>query len=60
MKEGINVIVRCPECQRRLMDKVTATNGVIEIKCPQCRKVVKVNLSLRVNNRSALRYRLAV
>lgn len=26
MEDGIKVIVRCPACQRRLMNKVTATN----------------------------------
>ena len=47
MAESINVAVRCPECNWRLMDKVSPTTGKIEIKCPHCHKIVEVDLALR-------------
>lgn len=52
----MKVIVRCPKCNWRIFDKVTPTTGVIELKCPNCRKVVSVDLSLRRTNR--IKYRL--
>ena len=36
--------VKCPSCQRRLFDKDESTCGAIEIKCPACRKVIKIRL----------------
>lgn len=47
MPQSINVAVRCPECNWRVMDKVSPTTGKIEIKCPHCHKVVEVDLALR-------------
>ncbi len=44
---GIKIIVKCPRCLWRMFDKVTATSGVIQTKCPKCHNVVKVDLSLR-------------
>ena len=41
------VRVRCPFCDWRLLDKVSATTGTIELKCPQCRKIVRIDLSFR-------------
>ena len=49
------IIVRCKHCGWRILDKVTMTTGIIEMKCPNCRKVVEVDLSLR---RGAVKYRL--
>lgn len=37
----------CPVCSWRIFDKVTPTSGVIEIKCPRCASIVKINLALR-------------
>lgn len=54
---AIKVIVKCPNCSWRVLDKVTPTTGVIQLKCPQCRKVVSVDLSLR--KRAGIRYRLS-
>lgn len=47
MLEPIKVVVRCPKCDWRIMDKVSPTSGKIEIKCPHCHRIVEVDLSLR-------------
>lgn len=52
----MKVIVKCPCCDWRIMDKVTPTTGIIEVKCPKCKNVVTVDLSLRRN----VKYRLAM
>ena len=49
------IIVRCKHCGWRIFDKVTMTTGVIELKCPNCHRVVEVDLSLRRGN---VKYRL--
>lgn len=38
-----------------IFDKVTMTTGVIELKCPNCHRVVEVDLSLR---KGTVKYRL--
>ena len=43
----IKVVKRCPNCDWRILDKVTPTSGVIQLKCPNCRKVVEIDLSYR-------------
>ena len=35
--------VFCPLCSWRLMDKLTPLEGTVQIKCPNCRKVVEIN-----------------
>ena len=49
------IIVRCKHCGWRIFDKVTMTTGVIELKCPNCHRVVEVDLSLR---KGMVKYRL--
>ena len=44
-KINVGVIVKCPSCEWRILDKVTPTSGIIEMKCPRCGKVVVVDLS---------------
>ena len=56
-QRDMKIIVRCPKCDWRIFDKVTPTTGTIELKCPNCRRVVEVDLSLRRN--SKIKYRLA-
>ena len=46
-KKVMQVMKKCPVCDRRIFDKITPTSGLIEMKCPHCRKVVTVNLALR-------------
>ena len=47
MAQPINVAVRCPKRNWRVMDKISPTTGKIEIKCPRCHRVVEVDLALR-------------
>lgn len=49
------VIVRCKQCGWRIFDKITVTTGQIEIKCPKCGHINKIDLSLR---RGSVKYRL--
>ena len=48
----VKVVKRCPNCDWRILDKVTPTSGVIELKCPNCRKVVEIDLSYRTTSPS--------
>ena len=52
------IIVYCPECRKRVFDKLTPTQGIIEIKCPHCRNVVSINLSYRINP-NVIKYRIS-
>lgn len=55
VSNNIKVIVKCPECEWRIFDKVTPATGIIELKCPKCGKIVMVDLSLR----RSIKFRLA-
>ena len=46
-KYTVRIVKKCPVCGWRILDKVTPTTGIIEMKCPNCRKIVEVNLSYR-------------
>ena len=39
--------VKCSICGWRLLDRITATTGIIELKCPRCGKIIKIDLSAR-------------
>lgn len=47
MSLATKIVKKCPKCGRRIFDKVTPTSGVIEIKCPQCKQVIEIDLSFR-------------
>lgn len=47
MDKEIRIAKRCPKCNWRILDKVTPTTGIIQIKCPRCKAEVKIDLSLR-------------
>lgn len=47
MKKAEKEIERCPNCNWRILDKVTPSTGIIELKCPNCHNVVQVDLSQR-------------
>ena len=55
-QESVKVSKKCPRCDWRLFDKVSPANGYIEIKCPHCGAVVKINLAYR----RAIKYRMAL
>lgn len=52
----IKVVKRCPKCDWRIFDKVTPTSGIIELKCPNCRKIVEIDLSYRTPIRRGATY----
>jgi DNA-directed RNA polymerase subunit RPC12/RpoP len=49
MSKEIIASKKCPNCDWRIIDKVTPTTGIIQMKCPRCKVEVKVDLSLRKN-----------
>lgn len=46
--------VRCPICNKRIMDIERGTKGSIQVKCPNCKKVSRISVAFRLNrhNRS--------
>lgn len=54
--KDIRVIKRCPICNWRIMDKVTPTSGIVQMKCPKCKQEVQIDLSFRKNR---VKYRLS-
>ena len=47
MNQEIRVAKRCPVCEWRILDKVSPTSGIIELKCPKCHHIVVIDLSFR-------------
>lgn len=46
----MGVQLKCPCCNKRAMDVIEAKgNVVMEIKCPQCHKIVKIQY---INNQN--------
>lgn len=41
--------IRCPICKRRVCDIITETDKlvIIELKCPHCRHIVRIEWLLR-------------
>lgn len=52
------IIVKCPKCNHRILDKVSETGGIIALKCPHCGNIVKIDLSYRKNG--GLKYRIVI
>jgi len=50
------IVVKCPNCKRRILDKTSDAQGIIELKCPQCFRIVKVNLT--TTKTGTLKYRI--
>lgn len=42
----MNQVIYCPICHQRLFDADTSSHGRIEIKCPRCRQLQRINLCL--------------
>lgn len=55
-EKEMKIVVCCPSCNRRVLDKITTTSGVIRLKCPHCGRVVLLDLA----QRGEVRYRVAV
>ncbi len=47
IEPAIRVAKHCPNCKRRLFDKISLSSGFVEIKCPECGHVYRFNLSMR-------------
>ena len=47
MIDEIRVIKKCPRCGKRLCDVLAGASGYVEMKCPNCRQIVKIRLELR-------------
>ena len=47
IEPAIRVAKHCPNCNKRLFDKISLSSGFVEIKCPECKHVIRVNLSMR-------------
>lgn len=43
----IRVAKCCPNCGRRLFDKISLSKGFVEVKCPKCKHTYRFNLSMR-------------
>ena len=46
-RNSVKVSKTCPTCGWRVLDKITPTSGMIEMKCPHCRSVITINLAYR-------------
>ena len=56
----IRVAKKCPVCGKRVLDKISPTDGKVEVKCRYCNHVVVIDLSLRVSRQNRyVHYRLA-
>ena len=51
----VQAYMALPDVRNTQIYKVTMTTGVIELKCPNCHRVVEVDLSLR---KGTVKYRL--
>lgn len=40
------IIVRCPICNQRVFDTISEASGVIRMKCPRCKHLININLSI--------------
>ena len=47
MKNEIRVEKRCQRCGHRMFDKIGFASGYVEIWCPECRSIVRINQALR-------------
>ena len=59
MNDEMKIVVRCPHCHNRVIDKVGKGNVDVFMKCPHCKQQIKIDLSFRLNRSSGLRYRMA-
>lgn len=55
-KQEMRIAVKCKQCNMTIFYKTTPSTGIIECKCPRCRKITEINLAYR---RSKHRYSTA-
>ena len=48
----LRISVYCPNCKKRVLDKISPTSGKIETKCPHCKQIVAIDLSFRLANKT--------
>ncbi len=53
-----HVMVYCTVCNRRLIDKLSPSEGTIRVKCPHCNNLITINLAFRKNT-NYLKYRIS-
>jgi phage FluMu protein Com len=51
----MNEQVKCPVCGRRLFDKGEDSSGQLEIKCMQCKRILKIRLDNKPPNTRKLK-----
>ena len=49
--EALHVAVKCKQCNFTIFYKTSLATGMIECKCPRCKKIVSINLALRRSKR---------
>ena len=49
MEQEIEIVGKCPECNKRIMDKSQPTSGHVRLKCPHCHKMVVIDFALRAS-----------
>ena len=55
-KQEMRIAVKCKQCNMTIFYKTTPSTGIIECKCPRCRKITEINLAYR-RSRTPLFYR---
>ena len=53
---SIRVAKRCPHCNERWFDKVSLATGYLEVKCPNCGRTYRINLSFRKQSTTLWNY----
>ena len=55
MSEEIRVAKHCPKCDMRVFDKISIASGFVEVKCPRCGEVFRINLAMRRQRNDSFR-----
>ncbi len=55
-KAEMRIAVKCKQCNMTIFYKTTPSTGIIECKCPRCKKITAINLAYR-RSKTPLFYR---
>ena len=55
-KQEMRIAVKCRHCNMTIFYKTTPSTGIIECKCPRCKKITAINLAYR-RSKTPLFYR---